>query len=90
MNDMPEPTEADRQPTGKTFIGGRHGSPTVTVALPFSTITAVDSGLQTAMADLAALVAELARHASTEDGPAVEAVRRAAEELADRLSESDT
>jgi hypothetical protein len=70
----------------RTVIGGRHGSPTVTIALPFSKITSADAELRDAVADLAILVARLA--ALPPEGGATEAalVREAAEALAQRLS----
>ena len=57
-----------------TVIGGRHGSPTVTLALPFSNIVNLDSELRDAVADLASLVAQLAAH--TEAGEATEIAPR--------------
>lgn len=89
MDDGANPAGAGGEPGRRTFIGGRHGSPTVTVALPFSTITTVDGDLRAAVADLATLVAELAGHVGADDRAAVEAVRAAAEELADSLGETE-
>ncbi len=70
----------------RTVIGGRHGSPTVTVALPFSKITNVDDELRDAVADLAALVARLAAQVSVADETEAGLVRAAAEELGARLA----
>jgi len=72
----------------RTVIGGRHGSPTVTVALPFSQITNVDAELRDAVAELATLVARLAAHASGGDETEAALVHDAAEALAARLSTS--
>ncbi len=70
----------------RTVIGGRHGSPTVTVALPFASITNVDAELRDAVADLATLVARLAALSSAGDETERGLVRDAAEALAARLS----
>ncbi len=70
----------------RTVIGGRHGSPSVTVALPFARIVNVDDELRDAVADLATLVARLAAHSAPGNEPEVGLVREAAEELAARLS----
>jgi hypothetical protein len=51
----------------KTIIGGRHGSPSVTVALPFSKITTTDSETRAAVADLAHVVARLAEDPTPEE-----------------------
>jgi hypothetical protein len=87
---MGEPTAgpgAGEERPAKTFIGGRHGSPTISVALPFSSITTTDGALRDAVADLAGLVAELARHVSADDRAAVERVAGLAAELAEGLRE---
>jgi hypothetical protein len=68
----------------RTNIGGRYGSPTVTIALPFSRITSTDTELREAVADLAALVARLAT-AADDDGERA-AIALAAAELANQLS----
>ena len=78
--------ESEERAARRTVIGGRHGSPTVTVALPFAKITNVDAELRDAVADLATLVARLAAHSATGDETEIGAVREAAEELAARLS----
>jgi hypothetical protein len=77
MSDI-EPVQA---PPNRTAIGGRYGSPTITVALPFSRITKVDTDLRDAVADVAALVARVATAAAAGDAVELEAVQRAAEEL---------
>ncbi len=77
--------EPEVKPASRTVIGGRHGSPTVTIALPFSAVSNVDTELRDAVADLAALVVRLTDLTdATSDGER-EAVRIAAGELADRL-----
>jgi len=68
----------------RTNIGGRYGSPTVTVALPFSKITSIDTDLREAVADLAALVARLA--AATDDEGERAAIALLAAEMAKELS----
>ena len=72
----------------RTVIGGRHGSPTISVALPFARITNVDTELRDAVADLAKLVARLAARSPGDEAEA-SLVRDAAEALAARLSERD-
>ena len=69
----------------RTNIGGRYGSPTVTIAWPFSNIVNQDTELRQAVADLALLVARLAASGNDEAERAV--VSLAAEELATRLSQ---
>jgi hypothetical protein len=73
----------------RTVIGGRHGSPTVTVALPFSKITNIDAELRDAVADLATLVARLTAVSSTGDAAEADLVRAAADAIAARLSSED-
>jgi hypothetical protein len=68
----------------RTNIGGRYGSPTITIAWPFSRIVNKDTELRDAVADLALLVARLAAAGDDEAERAV--VSLAAEELATRLS----
>jgi hypothetical protein len=68
----------------RTNIGGRYGSPTVTIALPFAKITSTDSELREAVADLAALVARLA--AADIDEAERAAIAKAAAELATDIS----
>ena len=74
--------EPEAKSAGRTVIGGRHGSPTVTIALPFSAVSNVDSELRDAVADLALLVSRLAAASDDRDR---EAVHVAATELGDRL-----
>ena len=86
---MDEPAPETDGVIGKpspTVIGGRHGSPTVTIALPFSNISGSDPELRAAVADLALLVSRLASDQGAETGERV-AIRTAAEELATLLSE---
>ena len=78
--------ERDEQTPRRTVIGGRHGSPTVTVALPFANITNIDSDLRDAVADLAALVARLAEHTAAGSTAEIDLVREAATDLATRLA----
>jgi hypothetical protein len=68
----------------RTNIGGRYGSPTVTIAWPFSNIVNKDEELRDAVADLATLVAHLASAGNDENELAI--VRTAAEELSARLA----
>jgi len=79
-------SESEERPGRRTVIGGRHGSPTVTVALPFSNIVNVDAELREAIADLATLVARLATQSPADNIVEMGLVRDAAEELAARLS----
>lgn len=74
--------EESESPPARTVIGGRHGSPSLTIALPFSKITSVDSELREAVADLAAL---LARLASATDPDERESIAAAAKEIAERV-----
>ena len=67
----------------RTNIGGRYGSPTVTVALPFSNVVNTDTELRDAVADLALLVSRLATPGIDETEIAI--VSAAAEELGKRL-----
>ena len=70
----------------RTNIGGRYGSPTVTVALPFSNVVNTDTELRDAVADLALLVSHLATPGIDETEIAI--VSAAAEELGKRLGKS--
>jgi len=71
----------------RTVIGGRHGSPALTIAFPFSrVVTNNDAELREAVADLATLVARLAEHSLSRDSAALGVVRTAAEELAARVN----
>jgi hypothetical protein len=70
---------------GRTVIGGRHGSPSLTIALPFSRISSGNEGLRDAVTDLANLVARLAGAESADEAERA-LVRNAAEELATRVS----
>jgi hypothetical protein len=79
-------SEREERPGRRTVIGGRHGSPTVTVALPFSKISNVDAELRDSVADLATLVARLAEHSAAGNTTEIGLVRKAAQELADRLA----
>ena len=70
----------------RTVIGGRHGSPSITIAWPFSNIVNTDPELRDAIADLATLVARLAAPGIAESELAT--LRTAAEELSSRLATS--
>jgi hypothetical protein len=70
----------------RTVIGGRHGSPTVTVALPFSNITGADPELRAAVADLALLMSRFAR-AQGGDADERAAIATAADDLAALLTD---
>jgi hypothetical protein len=51
----------DQKPARRpNFVGGRHGSPNITIAFPFSQVKTIESDVRDAVAELAALVAELA------------------------------
>jgi hypothetical protein len=75
-------------PAGRTVIGGRHGSPSVTIALPFSHLSTVDEDVRDAVADLATFVARPAELTAGTDTEQIGLVRDAAEELASRVSSS--
>jgi hypothetical protein len=68
---------------GRNVIGGRHGSPSVTVAFPFSKIANVDSELRDFVEELVLLVARLA--GATTDAER-QAVADASRELLERMS----
>ena len=70
----------------RTVIGGRHGSPSVTVAFPFSTIANVDSELRGFVEELVGLVGRLAA-ASTDDERRV--VAESSRDLLDRMTTDD-
>ena len=70
-------------PPGRTVIGGRHGSPSVTVAFPFSQVANVDSELRDFVEELVLLVTRLA--AATTDAER-DAVAAASRELLERMS----
>jgi hypothetical protein len=66
---------------------GRHGSPNVMIAFPFSNISTNEGPLRDAVVELAGLVARLASAPGTAEHADERAtVRAAAEELAARLS----
>ena len=65
------------------MIGGRHGSPSVTVAFPFSKVANVDSELRGFVEELVHLVARLA--AATTDAER-RAVAGSSRELLERMS----
>jgi len=82
---MSNPEIAPSNPS-RTVIGGRHGSPTVTVAFPFSNIANVDSDLRGFVEELVGLVAQLAE-ASTDAERADVAL--ASRELLDRMNPAE-
>ncbi len=67
----------------RNVIGGRHGSPSVTVAFPFSKVANVDSELRGFVEELVQLVGRLAA-ATTDDERRT--VADASRELFDRMS----
>ncbi len=71
---------------GKTFIGGRHGSPSVSIAFPFSKIANVDSELRELLEELTGLVARLASASS--DAERAE-VATAARDLLERVAPAE-
>lgn len=77
---MDEPTE---QPS-RRVIGGRHGSPTITVAFPFANVNSFDTELRSALVELAGLVAGLADGDGDRD-----TIADSARELAARLRDDD-
>ena len=81
--------QRDEKPGVRTVIGGRHGSPSVTIALPFARITRTDSQLRDDVAELATLVAQLATAVSSGDAARMSLSRKAVEELAERISSRD-
>ena len=68
----------------RTNIGGRYGSPTVTIALPFGKVVNTDNELRDAIAELAMLVSRAAQ--ARDDEAQLALVQKAADELAARLS----
>jgi hypothetical protein len=68
---------------GRNVIGGRHGSPSVTVAFPFSRIANVDSELRDFVEELVLLVARLAAAGTDAERQAVAGASR---ELLERMS----
>jgi hypothetical protein len=67
----------------RTNIGGRHGSPTVTVAFPFSQVTHVDAELRDFVEELIRIVERLASATSDDDR---RAAADASRELLDRMT----
>jgi hypothetical protein len=82
-NAMEQPEET---PGARTVIGGRHGSPSLTIALPFARITNTDTEIRDVVAELATLVAQLAAAVSSGDVARISLSRKAAEELAERIT----
>lgn len=78
---MDEPSDEDGR---RQVIGGRHGSPTITVAFPFAKVESVDTELRAALAQLADVLATLAETAQDDDAGR-DMVARSARELAARL-----
>ena len=72
----------ESKPPSRDVIGGRHGSPTITIAWPFSVVQNVDSELRDMLGELALLVARLA---ATDDREERAALQSQAEEIAERL-----
>ena len=65
------------------MIGGRHGSPSVTVAFPFSKVANVDSELRGFVEELVQIVGRLASATTDADR---RAAADASRELFDRMS----
>lgn len=86
MDTDDEPDHKSADGPAKTFIGGRHGSPSVTVAFPFSKVEQIDSELRTIVEDLAGLVGRLA--GATDDVERA-TVAAAARDLLTRLGDAD-
>lgn len=86
--DTPDPAEP---PTGDRIYYGRNGSPTVTVALPFSKIEVTeDADLRSAVVEVIGLVRRLADASSRSRADAkadLAEVARAADELLERLAD---
>jgi hypothetical protein len=78
--------QPEEKPGARAVIGGRHGSPTLTIALPFARITNTDTELRDVVAELATLVAQLAAAVSSGDVARISLSRKAAEELAERIT----
>ena len=76
--------DEEATPRTTTHIG-RHGSPNVTIAFPFSHVTTTDGPLRDAVIELAALISRLAAAAGDDQAAELTAVRAAAEELAAQL-----
>ena len=70
-------------PPSRNVIGGRHGSPSVTVAFPFSKIAHVDSELRGFVEELVQIVGRLASATTDEER---RAAADASRELLDRMS----
>jgi hypothetical protein len=77
-NEQVEPTEPTR-----TNIGGRYGSPTVTVAFPFSNVVNTDTELRGFVEDLIRIVERLASATSDDER---RAAADASRELLDRMA----
>ncbi len=69
-----------------TNIGGRYGSPTVTVAFPFSNVVNTDTELRGFLEELVRIVERLA--SATSDGER-QAAADASRELLDRIAPGD-
>ncbi|HUW01416.1 MAG TPA: hypothetical protein VMW08_03580 [Acidimicrobiales bacterium] len=76
----------DDEGGGRPIIGGRHGSPTINVAFPFSSVRTGDADLREAMTQLAGLVAELAE---TDKKSRRAAIAQAARDIASQLRERE-
>jgi diadenosine tetraphosphate (Ap4A) HIT family hydrolase len=74
----------DNDDVRRTNIGGRYGSPTITIAWPFSRVTSTDTELRDAVAELATLVARATQAQGDEAQLAL--VQIAADEIAARLT----
>jgi hypothetical protein len=70
----------------RNVIGGRHGSPSVTVAFPFSKIAHVDSELRGFVEELVQIVGRLAAATSDDER---RAAADASRELLERMAPGD-
>ncbi len=77
---MPDDDEVENR---RTNIGGRYGSPTVTIAWPFSNIVNRDDELRDEVANLASIVARLALAGTDETELAM--ISTAAHDLSTRV-----
>jgi hypothetical protein len=78
--------QAEERLGARTVIGGRHGSPSLTIALPFARIASTDSDLRDALAELATFVAQLGAAVPSGDAARISLSSKAAAELANRIS----
>jgi len=87
--DLPKIPAPPFRPSATVY--GRSGSPTVTIALPFSRVDVTADDAAPAAGEIATLVARLARAAAADppDRAELTEVARAADELVARLGATD-